>query len=89
MPLENKYAAAARKAQEQTDEKYKNVISSLTRLTDEEIEKFFPERRDKDKLLELMDLVNQETSENEKITKLKDNAEKFGAIAFRLLKLLV
>lgn len=89
MPLENKYAAAARKAQEQTDEKYKNVISSLTRLTDEEIEKFFPERRDKDKLLELMDLVNQETSENEKITKLKDNAEKFGAIALKLIKLLV
>lgn len=89
MAKQNKYATAAKEAQRQTDEKYKSVISSLTRLTDDEIEKFFPKRGDKDKLLELMELVNQETSENEKIIKLKDNAEKFGAIAFRLLKLLV
>ncbi len=89
MAKQNKYAAAAKEAQQQTDEKYKNVISSLTRLTDDEIDKFFPERMDKDKLLELMDLVNQGTSENEKILKLKENAEKFGAIAFKLLKLLV
>lgn len=89
MPTENKYAAAAREAKQLTDDKYKNAISSLTRLTDEEIDKFFPERTDKDKLLELMDLVNQETSDNDKIVKLKDNAEKFGAIAFKLLKLMV
>lgn len=89
MTKQNKYAAAAKEAQRQTDEKYKSVISSLTRLTDDEIDKFFPKRRDKDKLLELMDLVNQETSENEKIIKLKENAEKFGAIALRLVKLLV
>lgn len=86
---ENKYSAAARKAQQQTDEKYKNVISSLTRLTDEEIDRFFPERTDKDNLLELMEIVNEETSENEKVIKLKENAEKFGRIALKLIKLMV
>lgn len=86
---ENKYSAAARKAQQQTDEKYKNVISSLTRLTDEEIDNFFPERVDKDNLLQLMEIVNEETTENEKVLKLKENAEKFGSIALKLIKLMV
>jgi hypothetical protein len=89
MAKTNKYAAAAKEAQQQTDEKYKNVISSLTRLTDEEIDKLFPERTDKDRLLELMDLVNQDTDENKKVARLKENAEKFGVIALKLLKLLV
>lgn len=89
MAKSNKYAEAAKKAQQQTDEEYQKIISGLTRLTNDEIEKLFPERADKQKLLELMALVNEGTDDNQKIIKLKENTEKFGAIAIKLLKLLV
>lgn len=89
MNKQNKYTAAAKRAQMQTDEEYKNVISSLTRLRDEELDKFFPERADKEKLLELLELVNSGTSTNKKILKLKENSEKFGFISLKLLKLLI
>lgn len=88
MAKQNKYTAAARRAQLQTDEEYKNVISSLTRLRDEELDKFFPERADKEKLLELLEIVNSATSTNRKVLKLKENGEKFGSITLKLLKLL-
>lgn len=88
MAKTNKYSEAARKAQMQTDEEYAGVISSLTRLTNDDIEKFFPEKPDKDKLMELQAIVNSGTSQNEKIVKLKESGEKFGVIMIKLLKLL-
>lgn len=88
MAKENKYTAAAKRAQMQTDEEYKNVISSLTRLRDDELDKFFPERADKEKVMELIELVNSSTSTNRKILQLKENSEKFGAITLKLLRVL-
>ena len=88
MAKQNKYAAAAQRAQMQTDEEYKNVISSLTRLRDDELDKFFPKRADKEKLMELLQLVNSSTSTNRKVLKLKENSEKFGATTLKLLQLL-
>lgn len=84
----NKYSEAARKAQIQTDEDYAGVISSLIRLTNDDVEKLFPEKPDKDKLMELLAIVNSGTNQNEKIVKLKENGEKFGVIMIKLLKLL-
>jgi hypothetical protein len=88
MAKKNKYTAAAKKAQVQTDEEYAGIISSLTKIPDNDLEKFFPERADKDKLKELLTIVNSGTSHNEKITKLKENGEKLGILAIKLLKLL-
>ncbi len=88
MAKKNKYTAAAKKAQVQTDEEYAGIISSLTKIPDNDLEKFFPERADKDKLKELLTIVNSGTSYNEKITKLKENGEKLGILAIKLLKLL-
>lgn len=88
MAKTNKYAAATKKAQMQTDEEYVGIISRLTRLNDDDIEKLFPEKSDKDKLMELLTIVNASKSQNEKITKLKDNGEKFGVVILKLLKFL-
>lgn len=89
MAKPNKYEVAARRAKQQTDEEYQTIISGITRLKEDEIEELFPEKADKEKLLELLALVNSGTSDNQKILKLKENSEKFGAIAIKLLKLLV
>lgn len=88
MTKKNKYTAAAKKAQAQTDEEYASIISSLTNIPENDLEKLCPERADKDKLKELLSIVNSGTSHNEKITRLKDNGEKLGVLAIKLLKLL-
>lgn len=88
MAKPNKYAAAAQRAKLQTDEEYRAVISKLTRVPVAQIEALFPQEADQLKVRELMDLVNSATSRNEQILKLKQNAEKFGALTIRLLALL-
>ncbi|MBB6609994.1 hypothetical protein H7F15_03000 [Pontibacter sp. Tf4] len=88
MAKPNKYAAAALRAKLQTDEEYREVISKLTQVPVAQIEALFPKEADQQKVRELMTLVNSATSRNEQILKLKQNAEKFGALTIRLLALL-
>ena len=89
MAKANKYADAARKAQQQTDAEYEKVVESLSELSKDKIAKLFPAKPDQDKLDELIALVNSATSKNEKIIKIKDNAQKFGAIVLKLVKYFV
>lgn len=84
----NKYAAAAEQARKETDEKYRQVIATLTRLSEEDVERLFPTRTDKDRLLELLDIVNQETDDNIKVARLKEDIESYGTIILKLISLL-
>jgi len=88
MAKPNKYAAAALRAKLQTDEEYQTVINKLTQVPAAQIEALFPQEADQQKVRELMDLVNSATTRNEQILRLKQNAEKFGALTFKLLALL-
>lgn len=89
MAKQNKYAAAALRAQQQTDEEYQTIISGVTQLEEDEIMNLFPAKADRDRLMELRALVSLGTSNNQKILMLKENSVKFGAVAYKLLKLLV
>ncbi|HEY3294968.1 MAG TPA: hypothetical protein VGL38_06000 [bacterium] len=83
-----RFADAAREAAQATDEKFATRIANLTRLRDEDIQRFFPEPADRQHLLELLDLVDSATEENEKVSRIMENAETLGVAAVRLLKLL-
>lgn len=48
-------------------------ISSLTRLTDTELSDLFPEKPDKEKLIQLMQIVKGATADNVKRKQLIDN----------------
>lgn len=72
-------------AADKTDEKLASKISSITRLTDEEIQKLFPEPADVKKLAELMKIVNGAQKRNTKINQIVKNSEKFAGIVLTLL----
>jgi hypothetical protein len=74
------------KAAEKTDEKLASKISSITRLTDKEIQKLFPEPADVKKLAELMKIVNGAQAKNTKINHIVKNSENFAGIILSLLK---
>ena len=72
-------------AEQKTDEKLAGQISSLTRMTDEEIHELFPKAADAKKLVELMQIVNSAEDQNTKINNVVANSEKFAGVMVTLL----
>ena len=72
-------------AGEKTDKKLAGKISTITRMTDEEVKKLFPDLAVVKKLAELMELVKRAGDRNDKINKIVANAEDFGGIILTLL----
>lgn len=77
--------AIADDAAKKTDDKLAGQISSLTRMTDDEIKKFFPKASDAKKLVELMQIVKSTEKRNKKVNNLVENSEKFAGIVLTLL----
>lgn len=69
-----------------TDEKLASKISSITRLTDDEIIKLYPEPADVQKLKELLKIVKSAENRNQKINTLIENFEEFAEIILTLLE---
>ena len=72
-------------AGEKTDQQLAGKISSVTRLTDEEVKEMFPDPADVKKLGELMEIVKRSGDKNDKINKIVANAEDFAGIILTLL----
>ena len=68
-----------------TDNKLASKISSITRMTDEEVKELFPSPADTKKLAELMKIVKSAEDRNTKINKIVSNAEDFGGVVLTLL----
>ncbi len=72
-------------AAEKTDERLAGRISSITRLTDDEIIKLFPKPSDVKKLTELMKIVKSAGRRNTKMNQIVTNIEDFSGIILTLL----
>jgi hypothetical protein len=72
-------------ASKRTDAALASKVSSLTRLTDEEVRRLFPKQADVAKLAQLMGIVRERTSEANRINKLAENMESVGSVILRLL----
>jgi len=83
--LEQRIGGLVDEAAEDTDEELATEMSSITKLTNEEIKELFPKPSDTQKLFELIRLVNEDTEKNEKINKLVANSEKFADIVITLV----
>lgn len=77
---------AVKAASGRTDANLAGRISSVSRLTDEEIQELFPTPADAKKLAELMSIVQSAGEYNSKINRIVKNAEHFGSVIFTLLK---
>ncbi len=78
--------AAARNAGQKTDAELASALSSVSRLTDEEIEALFPAPADAKKLGELLQIVKSAGDRNQKVNQIVANAEKFGGVVLTLLQ---
>jgi len=69
-----------------TDSKLALRISSITRMTDDEIQELFPAPTDAKNLVDLMKIVKSSEDRNIQIAKIVANAEKFGGVVLTLLQ---
>jgi len=84
-----KWQEIRRKAREKTDKEFASEASSLTRLTDEEIKKIAPSIEDREKLAELMEIVQDDTKSNEEKANAIKNIKGLAEIAAKILPALV
>ena len=68
------------------DERLASRISSVTRMTDDEVMELFPEPGDVQKLAELMSVVKAADDRNTKINNIVANAENFAGIILTLVE---
>lgn len=73
-------------AAEQTNAELASEISSLTRFTDAELKSLAPTKADKELLLTLLEIVNEGTTEMQKVKKLKDNINTLAPIVLGVVK---
>ncbi len=72
-------------ASKSTDESLISRISSVTRMTNEEVQELFPEPADIKKLGNLIAIVKSAEERNTKINSIVSNAEELGGIILTLL----
>jgi hypothetical protein len=84
--LEKEIDAALDRAEKRTDEQLCSLVSSLTRLTDEEVQKLFPKPADVEKLKKLMEIVKSSEKRNIKVINLTKNIEDLAETAIKLLE---
>ncbi len=70
---------------DQTDTDLSKEIASLTTMSQSEIQNLFPEEGDQQALVDLMTIVKGAQTQNDKISNIFSNAEKFGNVVYNLL----
>lgn len=75
----------AKDAANKTNDKLSGRISSVTKLTDEEIKELFPISADAEKLALLIKAVKTADNKNKKINEIMTNSEEVAGILVRLI----
>ncbi|KGJ96917.1 hypothetical protein [Colwellia psychrerythraea] len=70
---------------ESVDTKLASQISSITRLTDDEVNELFPEPADLKKLGELLKIIKSAETRNNKVNSIANNSEEFAGVVLTLL----
>ena len=81
-----RFEAISREAREQTNRNLAGEISSLTFLTEEDVERILPRKADKERFGTLMAIVSAGTDDNTKVAQLRDNLDDLGRVLIKVLK---
>jgi hypothetical protein len=68
-----------------TNEQLGDELAKVTPLTAEEVNKFLPKRADKERLKQLIQLVNSSASQNKKLASLTSNFAELGGVVLAVL----
>ncbi|OGR26159.1 MAG: hypothetical protein A2277_08195 [Desulfobacterales bacterium RIFOXYA12_FULL_46_15] len=83
--MDSTWEEIRKKAKEQTDDTFASKVSSLTRLTDDEIKEIIPNALDKERLATLLGIVADATKSNNEKAEAIRNINGLAEIAIPLL----
>ncbi len=84
-----RFKSISSEARRATNAALAGEISSLTRLSEQDIQRLLPLKADKERFADLMAIVVDATDDNTKIAALKKNLDQVGGVLVRILKLLL
>jgi hypothetical protein len=84
-----RFERISREVREQTNRDLADEISSLTFLTEEDVERILPRKIDKEHFAKIMAIVAAHTDDNTKVAALRDNLNDVGRVLVKVLKLLM
>ena len=73
----------------ETNAKFAGEIARLTSLKTVDVERLFPTKVDKERVVELLTIVRSSTSRNTRAAKLQANIQNLGGAVIKLLDVLV
>jgi hypothetical protein len=68
-----------------TNEQLSGELAKLTPLTAEQLNKLLPKKPDKQRLSQLIDIVNSSGSQNKKLASLTSSFKELGGVVLKLL----
>lgn len=71
---------------ELTNSQLAGELAKVSPLTADEVEQMLPRKADKQRLGDLINIVNSSASRNRKVAKLTDNIADLGAVVVRMLE---
>jgi hypothetical protein len=81
-----RFERISREARDETNRALANEISSLTFLTEEDVDRILPRKADKEAFGVLMAIVAARTSEGAKVASLKKNMDQVGRVLVKVLR---
>ena len=87
--MDSTWEEIRKKAKKQTDDTFASKVSSLTRLTDDEIKEITPNALDKERLATLLEIVADATKSNNEKAEAIRNINGLAEIAVPLLRKLL
>jgi aspartyl-tRNA synthetase len=84
--FDNEIDSIIDRSADKTDAQLAAKISSITRMTDDEVQALFPNAADAKKLTELMKIVQSADSRNKKVNNIVSNAQRYGGVVLTLLE---
>jgi regulator of sirC expression with transglutaminase-like and TPR domain len=84
-----RFTDAADKAADFTNQELATEIAAISALSRSEIEQLLPEKQDKEVFAQLMQAVESERSDDEKLAFLRGNLETAGRVVIKVLRALV
>lgn len=84
--MPNPFREIARTSAQKTKAQLDAELARVVPLSEDEMKKLLPKKRDKEAFAELMNIVKGATSRNKKVAKLTRDIGKYGEVIVRLLE---
>ena len=83
--MPNRFSKIAKQSATKTNKQLADELTSVLPITTQEMSKFLPSKGDKEKLAELMAIVDSATDHNKKVAKLLKNIDRLADVTVKVL----